>query len=73
MVLYTVSPLETVLEGYDQYSPEYFELEYGTCRIVVEAMPPASGKIVRIISSQPHDYLNPLLQPGSIISLNLPG
>ncbi len=73
MVLYTVYPLETVLEGYASVPSEYLELDYGTGCIVVEPLPPHSGKIVRIISSRPQDYLNPRLQPGSLISFDLRG
>ncbi|NLZ28392.1 MAG: hypothetical protein GX887_05445 [Firmicutes bacterium] len=73
MVLYTVYPLETVLEGYAPISPEYLELDYGTGCIIFEPLPPHSGRIVRIISSQPQDYLNPQLQPGAIISFDLHG
>ncbi|NLJ25888.1 MAG: hypothetical protein GX354_10820, partial [Firmicutes bacterium] len=36
---------------------------------LVEPLQFAQGKIVRLLSSEPNDFLRPELQPGSIIDL----
>ncbi len=69
MILYTPLPVEAVLEGFDSYTPEYLELDYpGGGKLIVEPLSPTEGRLVRLISSHPDDYLRPELQPGTIIS-----
>lgn len=67
MIVYTIFPLELVFEGYEDFKPEYEEIERDGCRLLVEALSFNQGKIVRLISSNPQDYLNPAYQPGEII------
>ncbi|RQD75407.1 MAG: hypothetical protein D5R97_06025 [Candidatus Syntrophonatronum acetioxidans] len=69
MIIYSAMPLELILEGSSDFSPEYLELEAGGLKLLVEKYDNQQGKVVRLISSNPHDYLNPLLQPGEIIKL----
>lgn len=70
MVLYTVYPHEMVLEGQESYSPEYIEFADEECRIVVELISPNSGKIVRLISADSGNYLDPALQPGVLLTFD---
>lgn len=68
MILYTIIPLETVLDGSVSYTPLYSELALkngGT--LLVEKHGPNSARVVRLISSNPLDYLDPHLLPGKIV------
>lgn len=69
MMLYTTMPIEAVLEGYDSFKPEYRELDYpGGGKLILEQLSPTEGRLVRLISSNPGDYLRPECQPGSIVN-----
>lgn len=67
MILYTVVPLEMVLEGMDQFNPRYEEIDWQGIKLVVEPQGSFQAKIVRLVSPNPRDYLNPLLAPGNVI------
>ncbi|MDD4237173.1 MAG: YlzJ-like family protein [Desulfotomaculaceae bacterium] len=68
MILYTPMQLELVLEGFDttQY-PEYRDIEYQGVAMVVESAGFGKQKIVKLLSTNPSDYLKPELAPGSLI------
>lgn len=66
-MLYTVVPLEDVLEGIDQEPTPTFELTIGGLLMEVEPQGDFAAKVVRIISSNPQDYLVLNYQPGSIV------
>lgn len=71
MLLYTPLPLELVLEGYDHYRC-YKEIEFAGVKLQVEQLDSGRGKITRILSTNPKDFLNPLFQPGNIVSFDVP-
>lgn len=66
MMLYTVFPLELVLEGIDR-KYNLREIEIDNVKILVEPVDVDKGKIISVISSNPAVYLNPKLYPGNII------
>mgnify|MGYP000948418729 CR=1 FL=1 len=66
MLLYTPMPLELVMEGLDK-ERNYIELDYDGIKLLVEPLDMTSGKIVRIMSTNPQDYLNSSLSPGAVI------
>ena len=67
-VLYTILPQEMVFDGYEEEGDrEYFEISMQGGSLVLEAMAKNQAKIVRVISSDPRVFLNPNLQPGSVI------
>ena len=68
-MLWTVMPLESDMEGSDTFSPTYAELSWKTAALLVEPLGLGRARVIRIISSNPEDYLNPQIQPGSIIPL----
>lgn len=68
-VLWTAIPLETVLEGYDSMRLHWIETEYRGVKMVVEPVGEGYGKVVRLLSPDPFDYLNPDLAPGSRVPL----
>lgn len=68
MILYTPVQLELVLEGFDKTSyPDYKELKYNGVPMLVEEAGFGRKRIVKLLSTDPFDYLKPELTPGSII------
>jgi hypothetical protein len=69
MILYSVMPSEAILEGYESFKPEYIELDSpGGGKMLIEPLSPTEGRLVRLISPRPEDYLHPDNQPGTIVS-----
>jgi len=64
-VLYTLAPIELVLAGIDQEGPQYQEIEIGEARLLVEQQSMDRCRVVRLISSNPMDYLRNEFQPGT--------
>lgn len=69
MILYTVVPLEDVLEGIESEPAPSQELVLNGLQMEVEPLDNFQAKVVRVISSNPADYLHPEYQPGSIVRL----
>ncbi|SDF76421.1 YlzJ-like family protein [Sporolituus thermophilus] len=67
MILWTVMPLEIVLEGLDA-QPNYEEIDYNGLTVVVERLSPVQCRVIRIISTDPQDYLRSDLQPGTVLT-----
>lgn len=73
MLLYTIIPMEYIF-GEDEETnansqSQEFELVKNGVTFLVQPMEGGRGKINRVISSDPQDYLNPDWQPGSIMSV----
>jgi hypothetical protein len=67
VIIYTAMPLEFVLEGMDKQELLYSEIEMDGVKMIVEQMTPFAGKVVRLISPNPQDYMNPSYAPGQMI------
>lgn len=68
MILYTPVQLELVLEGFDQTRyPDYQEIKYKGVPMLVEGTEYGRKRIVKLLSTDPFDYLKPEMTPGSII------
>ncbi|NLI12655.1 YlzJ-like family protein [Pelotomaculum propionicicum] len=68
MILYTPMQLELVLEGFDKTEyPEYKEIDYKGVRMLVEGAGYGRRRIVKLLSTNPYDYLRPEMTPGSLI------
>ncbi|MGI5823134.1 MAG: YlzJ-like family protein [Dethiobacteria bacterium] len=68
MIIYTTIPLEEIFkESADK--TEYLQLPYSKGIIEVELISASKAKIVRLISHDLNDYLQPRLQPGTEIRL----
>jgi hypothetical protein len=65
-VIYTILPLETVVEGMEKVKP-YLEIEVQGVKMQVEQQDSSIYKIVRLLSSDPFDYLKEELQPGALL------
>ncbi|MDD2553788.1 MAG: YlzJ-like family protein [Desulfotomaculaceae bacterium] len=68
MILYTPMQLELVLEGLDNTKyPDYKEIQYKGVPMLVEGAGFGKQRIVKLLSTDPFDYLKPEMAPGSII------
>lgn len=67
MIFYTTVPLEVVFEGFDQFKPQYEEIQFEGVKLLVEPQGSYQAKIVRLLSTNPYDYLNPRFFPGNMI------
>ena len=67
--MWTIIPPEGVWEGIEEKPKDLLQLEWLGVQMLVEPLQFAQGKIVRLLSSEPNDFLRPELQPGSIIDL----
>lgn len=68
MILYTPMQLELVLEGFDTTKyPDYEEKNIEGVPVLVEDAGFGRKRIVKLLSTNPFDYLKPELLPGSLI------
>jgi hypothetical protein len=68
MILYTVLPIETVLEGLEQ-ERDFIDIQLEGVTLTVEPVSLEEAVIVRLISTDPRHYLNPQFSPGRKIRL----
>ncbi|MCR4402150.1 MAG: YlzJ-like family protein [Firmicutes bacterium] len=68
MILYTVLPLEVVMDGMDK-ERTFVDVEIQGVKMTVEQLSSTEAAIVRIISTDPQHFLDPGLQPGTRIRL----
>lgn len=69
MIHYAALPPELIFQGCESYTPEYLTIPFARGSIVMEPLSATEMRIVRLMSSDLRDYLNPALQPGRIIDL----
>lgn len=69
MILWTPMPMEMVLDGIDGPSRPSLEVKHHGRTLMVEPISAAHARVVRLISSDPADYLDPAWQPGRVITL----
>lgn len=67
MLLWTVLPLELVLDGLDK-PVAYEEIDYNGTALVVERLSPLTCRVVRLLSTDPAAFLRPEFQPGALVS-----
>lgn len=68
MILYTMIPLEEIFKEDDKIV-ECLQIPYSKGIIEVELISASKAKIVRLISRDLNDYLQPQFQPGTEIKL----
>lgn len=71
MILYTVVPLEDVLNGLEAVGKDLLELDYGGFKMQVSPISPNKVKIERILSTDPFAYLRQDIQPGMVLEMPL--
>lgn len=67
-VLYTPLAPEVVLAGMDQEIVPYQELSVGGVKMLVEQAGPNQCRVVRLLSTNPQDYLRAEFQPGTMMN-----
>ena len=67
MLLWTIMPEETVLEGIDQL-PRCQYKHYMGKDVMVEPRENGKGIIVQLLSTDPNDFMNQLFSPGKEIT-----
>ncbi|MEX0974959.1 MAG: YlzJ-like family protein [Bacillota bacterium] len=72
MVLYTIYPLEIVLQSTQVENRNFFSVDFEGKTFVLE-MVNGQAQIVRLVSPNPRDYLNPSWQPGTKFGFTVPG
>lgn len=71
MVIYTIYPAEYVLQDISPDSRRYFTIDMDGRTFVMELCD-GNARIVRLVSTNPNDYLNPRWQPGSQVGFTIP-
>jgi len=64
MVIYTHVPAEWLMDNSGE-ERQFTEIPFGQATVIAEVMEDGTCKVVRLISSNPDDYMHPDLQPGS--------
>ncbi|WP_027417643.1 YlzJ-like family protein [Aneurinibacillus terranovensis] len=67
MIIYSAMPLELIFQNEDSHAYDCQEIQVGAVTMVVQATGVNEAKIVRLISPNPQDYLNPSYAPGQKI------
>jgi len=71
MILYTPMQLELVLEGLEEMKePATRVVDIGGVSMILEDTGPAEGKVARLLSTNPRDYLRRDLYPGTVIKFS---
>jgi hypothetical protein len=70
MIMYTPLPLEAVLEGMEDMKDDLSEISLNGVRLQVKMLSQNEAQVVRLISPDPQQYLNPAYAPGSYIHFN---
>lgn len=68
MIQYTVMPLDVVMNGIDEMKDHPMEVSVNGITMQVQPINATQATIVRLISPNPQDYLNPQYSPGRIIA-----
>ena len=66
MIIHSIVPIDVIFK-IDATDIHNEILDYKNIQIEVRSIDKQSYEIVRIISTDPNDYLKPELQPGSVI------
>lgn len=67
MILYTVVPPELLWE--EEAERRFVEVRVGGVLVLAEPQGGSTGRVERVLSTDPGHFLNPSLQPGSIVRL----
>jgi hypothetical protein len=72
-VLWSIVPMEQVMEGFviENAVEPRMEMSVAGRLLQVVPLPPATGRVERLNSADPQDYLDPRWQPGAVVSLHV--
>ncbi|MDU4959718.1 MAG: YlzJ-like family protein [Sporomusaceae bacterium] len=68
MTLWTIMPEAIVFAPAEPAAGPYDEIEFGGARMLVEKIAADQCRIVRLLSTDPADYLRSELQPGQVLT-----
>lgn len=72
MINYSIFSAETLFDDWDEFDPQYQEMELGEgITLLVERIDPQQVRINRIISSNPQAFLKNEIFPGTILKTGL--
>ncbi len=66
-MLYSIIPREEIWAETEEFS--ILEMKVNGCMVEVATYDANNGVVLRILSTDPQDYLNPQYQPGTFIPL----
>lgn len=70
MILWTPMQLELVFEGLEEMRPpEHSQITYQGVPMMVERTTSGKAKIIRLLSTNPQDYLNVSYAPGNFVDI----
>ncbi|HZW84233.1 MAG TPA: YlzJ-like family protein [Candidatus Deferrimicrobium sp.] len=69
MLYWTPLELEQVFEGWDNLKLQLTQVSYDGVIMEVKPLGDGTGEIVRLLSTEPLDYLNSEYAPGNIINI----
>ena len=67
MIIWSIVPVDMVLNP-TPLPPVYEEIDWSGIKCVVEKIGPAQCRVVRLVTTDPSDYMRAELQPGTILS-----
>ncbi|WP_338834836.1 hypothetical protein MHLNE_11310 [Moorella humiferrea] len=67
MYIYSPMPWELIWEGAENFYPNYQEIKVGRLTLEVEPLSFNRARVVRLISTDPADYLDGPYQPGAFL------
>lgn len=71
MILWSIIPSDVILSNLTTNSePVYEEVEYSGMKCIVEKVSSSQYQIVKLLTTDPMDYLRSELQPGTTITYN---
>ncbi|MBP2017624.1 hypothetical protein J2Z79_001009 [Symbiobacterium terraclitae] len=73
VMLWSVMPMELVLEGLSPTLPTMRDVVVDGRLLQVEPGPDGRGTVVRLVSGRAQDYLDPRFQPGARVPLPVEG
>jgi hypothetical protein len=70
VTIYSPMPPEKIYAGMQKDAEPFQEILVNGVIMQIQPINPTQAKIVRIISPNPQDYLNPAYAPGQVIRFN---
>ncbi|WP_282200795.1 YlzJ-like family protein [Collibacillus ludicampi] len=70
MMYWAAIPMEAVFDGFETMTCNWKEIEYQGVKLLVEPYENGLGKVVRLLSPDPYDYLKADFAPGAVIPLH---
>lgn len=70
MIIHSIMPIEQIFDGFDTEQSDIEEVTVNGLIMQVQSINSRQARIVRLMSSNPQDYLNPAYAPGQIIQMH---